>query len=129
MRRGGTMKDSTSINKVSINHCIRDSELDEFDALSANADPGEWRVRDGKVERYSRGPFQREAGSLAMMAKSVSVIPRLVKGICVLEAALESAWVSAGCAHRELREARSQHEKDIARAFKGETGPDAEILA
>ena len=39
--------------RVSVNYCLSDEELGEARALVAGADAGEWRVREGRVERYS----------------------------------------------------------------------------
>lgn len=128
------MKDE-EVRRVSVNHCMRDSEIEELERACADADPGDWRVcgpeDDPHVARYGDKPFERRQASMRLMARAVTAIPRLIKGIRVLEEALRSAWISASIAHRELREERERGAEELARAFKGQTGPelDMDVLA
>ncbi len=116
-------------NRVHVNHCVRDDELAKLDALCAEADPGDWRVVGGEVVRYGGAPFEKREGSLRLMAAAVTAIPRLLRGIRVLEQALRSAWLSASADRRTMIEAAEQHAEDMARGFKGQTGPESDIDA
>ena len=113
--------------RVSVNYCLSDEELGEARALVAGADAGEWRVREGRVERYSKAPFEKLAGSLALMAASVSLVPRLLRGVEALEAALRSAWLEARSAKSELAREREERRQDAERRAKGQTGPEGEL--
>ena len=114
---------------VHVNHCVRDSELEELDRLCQQADPGDWRVVDAEVQRYGGKSFERREASLRLMARAVTAIPRLIRGIRVLEEALRSARLSASIARRELMEERERHAADIERTTQARTGPDSDIDA
>ena len=115
--------DDEEVRRVHINNCVRDSELVEADALVAAADPGEWR----HVMRYGAKPLERLDGSLALMAASVRLVPRLVRGIRALEEALRSAWITDTRYRREREEMIKRHEEAMVRANAHESGPDHEI--
>lgn len=120
------MKDELA-RKVHVNGCVRDSELMELDDMVCTADPGDWRVVDGEVQRYGGKPFERRDASLRLMARAVTAIPRLVRGIRVLEEALENAWASAASSRAEWLRERDGREQDAARRAEGRTGPEDEI--
>jgi hypothetical protein len=117
------------VRRVSVNECVRDDELKEFEFLCSEADPGDWRVVDGEVRRYGGAPFERREASLRLMARAITAIPRLTKGIRVLEEALRSAWIETASWKRGAVAERERHEADIARAFKGQTGPESDLDA
>lgn len=110
-----------------MNHCVCDKELIELDAALQAADPGDWRVKDGAVVRYGGAPMERPDASLRLMARAVTAIPRLLRGIRVLEEALRSAWNAHSIALRELRDGRDGREADAVRRSEGATGPSREI--
>jgi hypothetical protein len=119
------MKDDEA-RKVSINHCVRDSELAEMRATCDAADPGEWRVVGGVVTRYS-GPPVSTPESLQLMAKSRGWLPRLLKGVEVLEEALRGAWASEASFRATLMRERDNFAADLDRAKRGETGPQSDL--
>lgn len=120
------MKDDIA-RKVHVNGCVRDSEIEELERLCAEADPGDWRVVDGEVQRYGGRPFERREASLRLMARAVTAIPRLLRGLRVLEEALQNAWASAASSRAEWLRERDGREQDALRRAEGRTGPEDEI--
>jgi hypothetical protein len=90
------------------------------------AEPGEWRVRGGAIERYSGGVVN-SVGSVAFMAYARSAIPRLIRGARALEESLRSSWNSASIFRRELMDEREAHQVTAKNASAGKTGPEGEI--
>lgn len=119
------MKDS-EVASVHINSCVRDSELREMREASDAAEPGEWYLREGRITRHDGTPVASK-GSLNLMARARGWIPRLVRGIEVLEESLASSRVNAASFRRELLAAREQHVEDLKRAHGGETGPEYDL--
>jgi hypothetical protein len=120
------MKDELA-RKVHVNSCVRDSEIEELERLCQEADPGDWRVVDGEVQRYGGAPFERREASLRLMARARNAIPRLLRGIRVLEEALQTAWASAESNRAEWLRERDGREQDALRRAGGHTGPEEEI--
>jgi hypothetical protein len=115
--------------RVSINHCLRDDELEIFEGLADRAEPGAWVVREGRVVRYGGEELARK-DSLLFIAAARGAVPRLVRGVRALETALRTAWAEATSWKRSVIAEREQHEAALARAADGKTGPieDLEIL-
>lgn len=114
------------VTRVHINNCVRDDELTLADEVHAAAEPGAWKVRNGQVVRHDGTPVTA-IGSIALMAYAQSAIPRFVRGVRVLEAALRSAWVAASVAYHELNETRAAHATTAQNAANSRTGPEHEL--
>lgn len=112
--------------RISVDHCVRDSEIEEIQGLLNAADPGEWRPTEDGLRRYS-GTFERRAESLLFAARARSFVPRLLKGIRVLEEALASARIEVALWRREAIEHRERAEQDARRRSEGQTGPEDEL--
>lgn len=120
---GGPSSPITNMNReearrVSINHCLQDDEIEGAESLCKQADPGAWRVAHGRVVGYREqilGP-----GSLQLMAASVCLVPRLIRGIRALEEALRSAWASAETWKNQYSRERDAHTATAHRAAAGE---------
>lgn len=119
------MKDSEAAS-VHINHCVSDSELSEIRWTADAAEPGAWYVRDGRITRHNGDPVASPK-SLDFMARARGWVPRLLKGIEVLEESLAISRVNAASHRRELMAAREQHVEDLKRAHGGETGPEYDL--
>lgn len=113
--------------RVHINDCVRDDEIENARALYAAAEPGEWLARDGKIVRHSGAPVST-AGSIAFMAAAVSLVPRLLRGIATLENALRTSWAETASWRAEHRRAKDESDAALDRAKKGETGSDWSLL-
>lgn len=120
------MKDEIA-REVHINNCVRDSEIEELERLCKEADPGDWRVVNDEVQRYGGRPFERREASLRLMARAVTAIPRLIRGVRALEEALANARADAACARNEWLRERDGREADALRRSEGRTGPEDEI--
>ncbi len=113
-------------SRVSVNHCVRDDEIERVEAMLSAADAGEWRVVDGRVQRYGGKPLEKP-GSLALMAESVSIIPRLVRGLRALEEALANAWAGEASWKAQCVRERADHAAAMGRANARQTAPEHEI--
>lgn len=120
------MKDDEA-RRISVNHCVRDDELEEIRRLRDGADAGDWRVAEGKIERYGGAPMVKPEGTLAFVRRCITAVPRLLKGIAVLEEEVRRLWNLTAIMKREAQETRERHEAELARAFQGKTGPDYEV--
>lgn len=120
--------------RVHVNSCLLDEELAEIRKLCEGAEPGEWQVKGDEmsetnplaVTRYNGEPV-RSRGSFALMAAAVGVVPRLLKGVRVLEEALRLAWIDAASWKRDYLEERRAREEDARRRSEGKTGDDHEL--
>jgi hypothetical protein len=113
-------------------HCLEDALLDEIKIArddAAVAEPGDWRVRDGRVVRYGTWTPVAAVAALHFLAMCFTWVPRLLKCIGALEDALRSAWVSASSARRELAEERARHVAMVERVAVGASGPASDLLA
>lgn len=119
------MKDEQAA-RMSVNYAVRDSEIEEIEAMLAAADPGEWRVTGGVLMRYA-GPFERPAESLSFAAKARSIVPRLLKGLRVLEDAYATRRAEVASYRNELAGARLDSRATAERAAAGKTGPSWEL--
>lgn len=114
--------------RININHCVRDSEIAEIEQMLADADPGDWRVNavTNEIERYGGKPLSKVRESLRFAASSIRVVPRLLKGIRVLENAYQSARAEvAGLKNEYVRE-REDAKAAALRRSDGKTGPEWE---
>lgn len=111
---------------LSVNYAIRDSEIEEIEAMLAAADPGEWRVTGGVLARYA-GPFERPAESLTFAAKARAIVPRLLKGLRVLEDAYATRRAEVASYRNELAGARLDSRATAERAAAGKTGPSWDL--
>jgi hypothetical protein len=112
--------------RVNINTCVRDDELLEMEATTSAAEPGEWRVRDGKVTRFSGAPVA-STQSFTFMAKARAYVPRLLTGVRALEEALRTAWATIHGMKLQAERDRKATEAALARNAKGSTGPEGEV--
>jgi len=107
------MKDDES-KRVSVNHCVRDDEIEAAQKLCDEADPGEWYARGGRVQRFN-GVAVGSDKSLALMAAARSLVPRLLRGIRALEDALRVAWTSEAGWRREYNAEVERHRQTARR--------------
>ena len=119
------MKD-TEVSRIHVNNTVRDSEIEEAEALLQDIDPGRYRVKDGAVVRFSGEPLTNPR-TLAFFAAAWSIIPRFILGLRTLETALRQAWIEASSAERELSESREGRKEDALRRSEGKTGPEREL--
>lgn len=120
------MKDA-EVSRISVNHTVRDSELEEAEALLQDIDPGEYRVRGGRIERFGGQSFEKP-GTLAFLAKSERLVPRFIVWIRTLETALRQAWIEAAGWKREFAEQRDGRREDAERRSAGKTGPEGDLV-
>ncbi len=113
-------------SRVSVNHCVRDDEIERVEGMLAAADAGEWRVADGRVQRWGGKPIEK-VGSLALMAACVSIIPRLIRGLLALEEALANAWAGEASWKAQCVRERAEHAAAMERANARQTAPEHEI--
>jgi hypothetical protein len=107
---------------VHINQCLQDDELETMQACADSASPGEWRVHEGTVVRYSGDPVN-DPKSLIFITKARGYVPRLLKGVRVLETALRTAWAEAKSWKMSCVRERQQYEDALARHANQKTGP------
>lgn len=119
------MKD-TEVGRISVNHTVRDSELEEAEALLQDIDPGRYRVEGGAVVRFGGEPLTNPR-TLAFFAKSWSLVPRFIVGIRTLETALRQAWNETSIWKREFAEQRDGRQEDAERRSAGQTGPEGDL--
>lgn len=104
----------------------RMEDVEEAESLANESEPGEWRVRNGRVTRYDGSPVVSDA-SLRFMAKSRDLVPTLVRIVFALRDAL-IAQIALGkfrLHNMELaRDALAHHREEIASGV--ETGPEHE---
>jgi hypothetical protein len=119
------VKDS-EVSRISVNHTVRDSEIEEAEALFQDIDPGRYRVEGGAVVRFSGEPLTNPR-TLTFFAKSWSIVPRFIVGIRTLETALRQAWNETSIWKRECVEEREGRKEDALRRSEGKTGPEREL--
>lgn len=108
-----TMNDQER-KRVHINHCVSGDEQARAASLCEAADPGAWRVLRGAVVRFSGEPLSEK--SLPLMAESVVLVPRLLRGIQALEDALTTAWAGIEVWKREYQREQDRHRQTALRA-------------
>jgi len=119
------MKDS-EVSRIHVNNTVRDSEIEEAEALLKGIDPGAYRVREGQIERFGGEPLAKPE-TLAFLAKSERIVPRFILGIRTLETALRQAWNEATIWKREFAEQRDGRREDAERRSAGRTGPEGDL--
>jgi hypothetical protein len=119
------VKDS-EVSRISVNHTVRDSEIEEAEALLQDIDPGAYRMREGRIERFGGEPLTNPR-TLTFFAKSWSIVPRFIVGIRTLETALRQAWNETSIWKRECVEEREGRKEDALRRSEGKTGPEREL--
>jgi hypothetical protein len=105
----------------------RMEDVEEAERLAEAAEPGEWRVADGRVIQYSGPPVERPE-SLRFMARARSLVPTLVRVVYALRKALIRQIANAMSARSEWlreKEALDRHRKEVAQAAG--TGPEREF--
>lgn len=119
---------------IHTNNCVRGSELAEARALCDAAEPGQWLVGgDGeklRLVRYASNGSRPELSSLAsfaLAAASVTLIPRLLRGIDALEQGVATAQGEAASFRRSYAAEQDAHKATIERQSKGATGPEHEL--
>lgn len=113
-------------------HCLNDEQLAEIEDASTEArraEPGDWRVRDGRVVRYGTWTPVAAEAALRFLAMCFTWVPQLMRCVRALEDALRLAWVQAAGARRELAEERDRHAETTKRAARGEWGPMSDLRA
>lgn len=108
-------------------NCGRVEDVEEAERLAAAAQPGEWRVQDGRVVQYGGTPVET-ADSLRFIARTRSLVPTLVRFVFALRRALAGKIAEAMSSRSEwIREKRAleQHRAEIAKG--AETGPEREF--
>lgn len=113
-------------------HCLNDDKLAEIENARNEAgreEPGDWRVRDGRVVRYGTWMPVAAASALHFLAMCFTWVPQLLRCVRALEDALRSAWREAAGARRELAEERERHAETTKRAATGEWGPMSDLRA
>lgn len=111
-------------------HCLDDEKLAEIENArneAGRAEPGDWRVRDGRVVRYGTWTPVVAAAALHFLAMCFTWVPKLIRCVRALEDALRLAWIQAAGARRELAEERERHAATAERAARGETGPLSDL--
>ena len=114
---------------VRVNDCVRDDGLVTLETLAGEAEPGAWVVKAGRVVRYG-GDELVKPESLSFIAAARAAVPRLVRGVRVLEDALRTARIEASSWKRTVIAEREQHDQALGRVADNQTGPieDLEIL-
>ena len=128
-RQDGDRMTPEEARTVHVNDCVRDDELVALETLAGEAEPGAWVVKDGRVVRYG-GDELVKPESLSFIAAARAAIPRLVRGVRVLEDALRTARIEASSWKRTVIAEREQHDQALGRVADNQTGPieDLEIL-
>lgn len=103
---------------IHVNDTVRDDEIEEIEQLCADAAPGVWRVRDGEVCRFN-GDRVDDPASLRLMARAREVIPRLLRGVKVLEGEVRLQWAKVQGLEAERKRATVRHAADLERADTG----------
>lgn len=106
--------------------CVRDSEIADIERDVAAADPGAWRAGRGQLERYGGKPFERPEASLHLASRAVTVIPRLLRGIRVLEERYAQARAEIASLKNELTGERTAGRAAALPRAEGRTGPEWE---
>jgi hypothetical protein len=114
---------------VHVNDCVRDDELANFEKLSNDAEPGAWIDKPGRVVRYG-GDELVKPESFQFIAAARAAVPRLVRGVRVLEDALRVARAEAASWKRTVVAEREQHGEALGRVADNQTAPveDLELL-
>lgn len=120
------MKDA-EVSRIHVNNTVRDSEIEETEALLQDIDPGRYRVKDGAVVRWSGEPLTNPR-TLAFFAAAWSIIPRFILGLRTLETALRQAWNETAIWKRECVEEREGRKEDAERRSAGKTGPEGDLV-
>jgi hypothetical protein len=102
--------------RVHVNDCLSDKEIQEIADSEKGIMPGQWVVRNGRIEHFRGTPIDEP--SLAYAAASRLVIPTLLRGVRALENALRDAWSEARSWRSEYTRERDNHQ---ATARRGET--------
>jgi hypothetical protein len=129
---GGNMRDNELKRMVYGHHCLSDDKLAEIETAfdgARVAEPGDWRVRDGRIVRYGAWTPVVATAALHFLAMTFGWVPQMLRCIRTLEDALRLAWISESSARRELTEERARHAATIERINKGETGPLSDLHA
>lgn len=113
--------------RIDVNHCIGDSEIAQIEAIIDTADPGAWDVAHGHLVRHGGKPFKRPEESLRFAALARHVVPRLIKGLRVLEDVYATRCAEVVSLTNELRAARLDARATAERVAEGKTGPSWEL--
>ena len=105
----------------------RMEDVEEAERLAEAAQPGEWRVRDGRVVQYGGTPVQTDE-SLRFMARTRSLVPTLVRMVFALRRALAGQVAKAMSARSEWMRAKDELDRHRAEIAEGAgTGPEREF--
>lgn len=105
----------------------RMDDVEEAERLAAGAQPGEWRVKDGRVVQYGGTPVET-AESLRFIARARSLVPTLVRIVFALKRALVDKIAQAMSARSEWMRAKDELDRHRAEVAKGAgTGPEREF--
>lgn len=105
----------------------RMADVEEAERLAAEAQPGEWRVKDGRVVRLDGAPVDADE-SLRFMARSRSLVPTLVRIVFALRRVLVGQIAATMGARSERRRAQEELDRHRAEVADGAgTGPEREF--
>lgn len=119
-----TSEEAKSIN---INETPDDRELEKITDMCKAADPGAWICTEDAVARYGNKPWVNAAASRALMAASVVVIPRLIRGFRALEGAWRTALAEAASWRAEALRERDRSAAILARQTLALSGPESDL--
>jgi hypothetical protein len=122
-----TLKKVDAIFGEALRYIATREEIEAAEALADAAEPGEWRVKDGVVVRFG-GELLSKPETLAFVAKTRTLVPRLVKAVFALRRAMIGLVTDAAVARAESkrsRDALDRHREEIAAGVA--TGPEHEL--